>query len=779
MLLHLKRTESPENPHSGNCSSVAHKVRHLFRRIVFRRCRLSEHLKSVQLSPLQTDYSIDSNNGTVNAHAASAMMNSFSRVLVMLFSSLCCISASAESLYVRAGASGASDGTSWANAWPDFSSVKWGGTSLGWAGVGDTIWVAGGTYGGFEVKASGVTIKRATASSHGNDDGWNNAYDTQVKIDYPGTNAFGRAVSITQNDTTIDGQTWGGIWIQISQAPARDQHVVACIIVNANNTTLRYLHLTGPIDRVARASRGIGTTISGPRYYGCTIQYCEFDHLMDGMLTSFMNNFLIEYCKFHTTGPSGNNMHDNCVFLNSCDNGIFRYNELYDYAAEGLYFSTFSQTTDNWQIYGNVWRDLSSTQQGRAIEFGSDHCSAPDCGEAKQYGTNWYIFNNTFVNILGWPPINNMKLRLKNGTDGPDTCPGGQIFNNIFYNCNNNGFGTMSHGYNSYGGSGPSAGGQGGVNDVINGTDPFVNLSGKNFRLSGPTAAGKPLGSTYNIDPDKKTRGADGMWDRGAYEYGLGGGSTNAMISVSPNGLDFGSVMVGETNSLTFTVQNFGSGTLVGTSSVPSSVYSIFSGQAYSLTNGQISIVTVQFSPIVAGAANQTVTFTGGGDATAMVSGVGTVPPPSGDTFNFEASAGGVVSAPFIVTNGYIYQASETSLSGGGRAVYSFTLTNTGTYGYGVRVLVNAPNEGANSFFVDIDAEPQDPVSIWDIPVTSGFEQRNITWRGLLNPAVNKVTARSWYLGPGTHQLIIRGREAGAQLKSFYIGKSPTPPPIP
>jgi hypothetical protein len=38
------------------------------------------------------------------------------------------------------------------------------------------------------------------------------------------------------------------------------------------------------------------------------------------------------------------------------------------------------------------------------------------------------------------------------------------------------------------------------------------------FHLVQPTDAGQTLPSPFDVDPDGVTRGADGVWDRGAYE---------------------------------------------------------------------------------------------------------------------------------------------------------------------------------------------------------------------------------------------------------------------
>ena len=40
-----------------------------------------------------------------------------------------------------------------------------------------------------------------------------------------------------------------------------------------------------------------------------------------------------------------------------------------------------------------------------------------------------------------------------------------------------------------------------------------------NFHLTSATNNGISLPSPFNMDMDGKTRGSDGTWDRGAYEY--------------------------------------------------------------------------------------------------------------------------------------------------------------------------------------------------------------------------------------------------------------------
>jgi hypothetical protein len=57
------------------------------------------------------------------------------------------------------------------------------------------------------------------------------------------------------------------------------------------------------------------------------------------------------------------------------------------------------------------------------------------------------------------------------------------------------------------------------VNKQIGTGSPLVNWSGGDFHLVSATAPGAVLSAPFNMDADGDVRGADGIWDRGAYEY--------------------------------------------------------------------------------------------------------------------------------------------------------------------------------------------------------------------------------------------------------------------
>lgn len=145
-------------------------------------------------------------------------------------------------------------------------------------------------------------------------------------------------------------------------------------------------------------------------------------------------------------------------------------------------------------------------------------------------------------------------------------------------------------------------------------------------------------------------------------------------------------------------------------------------------------------------------------------------PPPVLPDLSFEAEAGSII-APFYVSGASIQQDIQTTVAAdGGRASFQFTITNAGTYT--VSALVNAPDGGSDSVFLNIDLEPGD-LNVWAIPNTIGFESRTVRFAGETNDHIFALTAMQ-------HVLIIRGREAGCQLDRITIAPTAvTPPPQP
>jgi hypothetical protein len=207
-------------------------------------------------------------------------------------------------------------------------------------------------------------------------------------------------------------------------------------------------------------------------------------------------------------------------------------------------------------------------------------------------------------------------------------------------------------------------------------------------------------------------------------------------------------------------------------------IYTINGGSEVVLQSGSGAVTSVSYNYSASTAGNTYVwkLRVSNGQATSesdLTVGV-EAPPPPANGLTIQASAG-TISSPFVLTNGYLLQPVDTiGIGGNGRATFSFTLTNSGSWI--IQASVNAPNIATKSFYINIDADPVDPTMIWDIPVTSGFEQRVVSWRG--NGAWNsdQFVPKVFDLSAGTHQLVLLGREANTEFASFSLLLVPQPP---
>jgi hypothetical protein len=86
---------------------------------------------------------------------------------------------------------------------------------------------------------------------------------------------------------------------------------------------------------------------------------------------------------------------------------------------------------------------------------------------------------------------------------------------------------------------------------------------------------------------------------------------TSPFIVVSPQALDFGTLRLKEYKTNCFLVENVGSGTLVGTATVPPP-FKVLSGANYKLKRNAAQVVSVVYTPNGAPTNTQVVTFTGG-----------------------------------------------------------------------------------------------------------------------------------------------------------------------
>ncbi|NNM29989.1 MAG: hypothetical protein HKO57_10725, partial [Akkermansiaceae bacterium] len=163
-----------------------------------------------------------------------------------------------------------------------------------------------------------------------------------------------------------------------------------------------------------------------------------------------------------------------------------------------------------------------------------------------------------------------------------------------------------------------------------------------------------------------------------------------------------------------------------------------------------------------------------GNSAYTSVAGATTAAIAAFATGAFVDATSGEVTAPFSAGTDGVSQTIETTDLSGGRASYYFDVTVAGEYA--VVAEVDAPDASANSFFVNVGAEPFIPDAMWHIPVTTGYEVRPASWQGSGTFDNPEFVPRYFNLGVGQHEVVIRGREAGAVLKTIALIKRPQAP---
>jgi hypothetical protein len=436
----------------------------------------------------------------------------------------------AANYYVLSGSGG--NGSAWNNAYGDLPA------SLN---RGDTYYVASGTYGQhiFNDAETGATvyIKKATAGAHGAETGWNSAYGVGEALFSSGSEAW----VFPRGNYDIDGvfgsgKSPGGYGFRVYTSASRNSpativaiHAMGGAPRNVDNVKLRHVEFdfnNGTASGESGAPRNItlGSAWGAPND-GTLIQYCYFHHSAGYAIYCAYgtSNFTIEHSYFYRNGGGGGpDAHWETFWNTEVSNLKFRYNTVDNT------FGTLGQTgwlmlgnCSNVRIYGNVFMGSSSD-----VAIGI-------AGVISTWVTNIYvnngisIINNTFVDLYQPNTFSTPKIYFahENGDDANVVCK-----NNLYYNTVFEWAGIDTHSHEAVGGGQGGAGTslQSGISSTI-----FSSYAGDNFRLSAATLAGdSTVGSEYNTDPDGNIRGgADGVWDRGAYEYGGVADSTAPVIT--------------------------------------------------------------------------------------------------------------------------------------------------------------------------------------------------------------------------------------------------------
>ena len=419
----------------------------------------------------------------------------------------------AQNVYcVRVGATGANNGLDWINAYPALPATLV---------RGATYYVAGGNYASytFSTADSGtsmITIRRATAANHGPAGGWSSAYDSQVVFTGP--------LTFLTDYWLLDGQQragWtNGYGIKVQWVSGTGVHLIdlAPLGGSIGNNSVRYVEVAGSAMRDG-VTQDRGIQFCGGSNY--TIEYC-YIHDNDNcpFLSRDVKNATIQYCYLARNHYTAAQHSEGWSISGNCTNIVVRFNQWIDIEGTALICTPTvghpqcgGPSLCNWYIYGNVfaytsWGNANSQGFGDGIFYLFD----------TQAHGDMMFYNNTIANIQ-------KGLSVSIGCDnsgGSDGCADHlYVRNNLF--CNNafqvapaNANVTdFKWEYNAYAAQSYS---DSDANLQVMATSPLVNI-GADWHLTAGTSNGIALSSQFNTDMDGNTRGADGVWDRGAYEF--------------------------------------------------------------------------------------------------------------------------------------------------------------------------------------------------------------------------------------------------------------------
>jgi len=268
----------------------------------------------------------------------------------------------------------------------------------------------------------------------------------------------------------------------------------------------------------------------------------------------------------------------------------------------------------------------------------------------------------------------------------------------------------------------------------------------------------------------------DGTYPVSLTIWAYGGTSTNTKpgyiqalnppnLAVNPASLTYGSVTVGLTNTLSFSVINAGDLPLTGTAAA-ASPFVILSGGSYTVPGGQTQTVSVAFAPTASGSFSTNIIFTtNGGLSTNTVSGTGFTPASIGvnpASYDFGPLAtGALAQTTFVLTNSGGTTASNgttsvsgpfTILSGGSFSVPGLGTTNVvvqfapvAAGGFTNNVVFTAANGGVSTSIVTGTGAIV-PVASFSASPTTGPTPLTVVFA---DSSAGTITNRYWDFGDG------------------------------
>jgi hypothetical protein len=441
--------------------------------------------------------------------------------------------------FVRAGAAGSGSGVDWTNAFTDLpnSLVR-----------GDIYYVAAGTYKPhfFNDADSGtsiIEIRAATVADHGTSTGWSDSFAGQATFASGSATPDGAIFEFGTDYYLINGQVRGSDWqsgygLHVSDTNKNAPESVV-LIGNRNpgfahDINLSFVDVEGSHNQddsfneqgVEALNGSFNLTFQSSYIHdlGNTNFMLRGPALQTGMGTG--NNIMIQNNWIARDFSDPNHHGEACSCSEGLKNFTIRYNYFEDIEGtafvatpSGLSFNTGNTGNGPWNIYGNVFF-FQTARTGCGVGSAFQFFDVTFTGDLN-------IYNNSFANINSTIcPSNGSAGFLIQGGSNPANLQGLNVQNNLWFNgdafvadntCSTCASVTWSN--NAYFSTNVTD--SDGAKQVGSG-NPFVGSATNNFRLASATVAGATLLAPFNTDVDGTTRGVDGVWDRGAFEFDSG-----------------------------------------------------------------------------------------------------------------------------------------------------------------------------------------------------------------------------------------------------------------
>jgi len=398
-----------------------------------------------------------------------------------------------QCVYVRPGAPAGGSGETWDNALSDMPAAP---------ERGLVYFLAPGSYGArvFDTPARGtdvIEIRRATDRDHGTDVGWMPEYGVgAARWDSPvvfATSYWTFDGGRRDEADWFDGEAYG---FRVDNA-GEDQNVVIFNerpSVETSYITIRRVFVDaivglpeGPVRRYAVDTDRYGKATS----VGLRFQRMYVRGSNNVWFLRTTEGALLEYSASELADSNDANHGEVVNLYYSGNNATVRYNrwreEFIGTTGTALVAIT---DADGLAFYGNEIVGFSVGDG--ALGFG---------GRATSHNR---VFNNTFVGGVGF----NSGTAWGDGTDN-------EVYNNVWVDC---GRVTIEgdHDYNAF--SDDDTRGEAHAQVGFSAAS-FVDVAAGDLHLEDATDPGRSLPTPFDQDRDGRTRGADGSFDRGAFEH--------------------------------------------------------------------------------------------------------------------------------------------------------------------------------------------------------------------------------------------------------------------